>query len=523
MDTSKEATRAFSVLDFGAVGDGKTLNSQAIQSAIDTCASKSGGIVFFPPGQYLTGTIELKNNVALELATEACLLGSTDLADYPAQEQTPYESRCLVYAFQAHHVALQGQGTIDGQGSAFPCGAEGFNFEDETGAPSTQTFIRPLLVRFVKCEEVDIRDLTLQHSAFWCCHIKNCKGVRLNGVHVFNRANQNNDGFDITDCEDVFASNCKINCGDDAFALQGGGRNIVITNCLISTRWAAFRMGPDARGIYRDICVSNCVVYDTYGSAIKLQEVEGGVMENILFDNIIMENVTGPISIRLGGYLGWKHDRKESFPIGTFRNVQFSNIRAKVADNAYPLAHEVPPFPGEQKSCINITGIPGYYVENVSMSNIHITFPGGGTVEDATIAVPELRDHYPEYHMFGTLPAYGLYVRHARGIVLNNITFDYAGIEKRPALVCDDVVDLELGDFRASVDQDGLAMIVLRNTQQAFIHGCRPLQPVRTFIRLEGAESQEILLTGNDLHKVGRSVELAGGATNAAVLPEAEW
>ena len=156
------------------------------------------------------------------------------------------------------------------------------------------------------------------------------------------------------------------------------------------------------------------------------------------------------------------------------------------------------------------------------MSNIHITFPGGGTVEDATIAVPELRDHYPEYHMFGTLPAYGLYVRHTRGLVLNNVTFDYAGIEKRPALVCDDVVDLELGDFRASVDQDGLAMMILRKTRQAFIHGCRPLQPVRTFIRLEGAESREILLAGNDLHKAGRSVELAGGATNAALLPEVE-
>jgi len=107
-------------------------------------------------------------------------------------------------------------------------------------------------------------------------------------------------------------------------------------------------------------------------------------------------------------------------------------------------------------------------------------------------------------------------------LVLNNIALDYAGIEKRPALVCDDVVNLELADFRASVDQDGLAMMVLRNTRQAFIHGCRPLQPVGTFIRLEGAESGEILLAGNDLHKAGRSVELAGGATNAALLPEAE-
>jgi hypothetical protein len=157
----------------------------------------------------------------------------------------------------------------------------------------------------------------------------------------------------------------------------------------------------------------------------------------------------------------------------------------------------------------------------VTLSNLRVTFPGGGTLEDANAHVPELRDHYPEYHMFGTLPAYGLYVRHTRGLVLNNITFDLAGIEKRPALVCEDVEDLELADFRASGDQESLAMVVLRDTHQAFIHGCRPLQPVRTFLRLEGAGSREILLAGNDLHKAVRPIELAGNAPGSALVPEA--
>ncbi len=521
MNISNEARRVFSVLDFGAVGDGVTLNTHAIQTAIDTCAKHAGGIVFFPSGRYLSGTIMLKDNVTLELSPEGCLLGSKDLADYPALEQAAYESRCLVYAAGAHTIALQGRGTIDGQGSAFPYGAEGFNFEDETAAHSTQTFIRPLLVRFLKCQDVTIQDLTLQHSPAWCCHIEVCKGVRLDGVHIFNRANQNNDGFDLTDCEDVFASNCKVDCGDDAFALKEGGRNIVITNCVISTRWAAFRVGPESHGVYRDICVSNCVVYDTYGAAIKMQEVEGGIMENILFENIVMENVTGPISIRLGGYLGWKNERKESLPIGVFRNVQFNNIRAKVADNAYPLPHEVPAFLGERKSCINITGVPGYYVENVTLSNLHVTFPGGGTVEDAALDVPELRDHYPEYHMFGTLPAYSLYVRHTRGLVLDNVKFDYMGSEKRPAVVCDDVQDLELAEFRAAADPDVAALVVLRDTRQAFIHGCRPLQPVRTFLRVEGVGSQEVILAGNDLHKASQAVELGRDASSMALVPAA--
>jgi hypothetical protein len=502
-------TTLFSVREYGAAGDGLQMDTSAIQAAVDACTQAGGGTVLLSAGDYLSGTIILKDNVDLHLAGNARLLGSPDLADYPPLEGAVFEGRCLVHAKNARNISLSGNGVIDGQGSAFPCGAEGFNFEDESAAPDAKTYIRPLLVYFSHCQGVAIRDLTLQHSASWCCHIERCKSVQLNGAHIFNRANQNNDGFDLTDCEDVFAANCKIDCGDDAFALKEGGRNIVITNCVISTRWAAFRVGPEALGVFREIAVSNCVVYNTYGAAIKMQEVEGGVMENILFDNIVMENVTGPISIRLGGYLGWKNERKESLPIGIFRNVQFSNIRARVADNAYPLPHEVPAFPGERKSCININGVPGFYVENVTLSNIHVTFPGGGTLEDAHIDVPELRDHYPEYHMFGTLPAYGLYARHARGLVLNNIHFDYAGKEMRAALVCDDVQDLEVSGLRAAIDPEAECVVRLKDACGAFLHGCRPVGTAKGFLQVEGLRSSAIHLSGNDLQLAARAVTLS--------------
>ena len=195
---------------------------------------------------------------------------------------------------------------MDGQGAAFPYGAENFNFEDQALASNQQSFIRPTLLHFTDCHDVTISNLTLQHAASWCCNLEKCKEMRIHGVHLFNRANQNNDGFDLTHCEDVMISDCHIDCGDDAIALKEGGLRIVVTNCVISTRWAAFRIGPEARGVFRDIAVSNCVIYDTYGAAIKIQEVEGGVMENISFDNLVMNHVTGPISLRLGGYLGWR-------------------------------------------------------------------------------------------------------------------------------------------------------------------------------------------------------------------------
>jgi len=336
--------------------------------------------------------------------------------------------------------------------------------------------------------------------------------MRIHGVHLLNRANQNNDGFDLTLCEDVMISDCHIDCGDDAIALKEGGLRIVVTNCVISTRWSAVRLGPESLGVFRDIAVSNCVIYDTYGAGIKIQEVEGGVMENIIFDNLVMNHVTGPISLRLGGYLGWRHERTESLPIGVLRNIRFSNIQATIADDAYPLPNEVPAFPGEKKSCLNITGVSGYFVENVAFNGLHLTFPGGGTQEDAQGVVPELRDRYPEYHMFGTLPAYGIYLRHVKGLTFEDITLDTATPDLRPALVGDDVEDLELANFRAA-GTDSTALLRLTDARQVYVHGCRPLNEVALFMSVAGSGSRDILLQANDLRRADRVCNQAEGVS----------
>ncbi len=515
---------AISVRDYGATGDGITLETSAIQAAIDACTNIGGGTVYLPPGDYLTGTITLKDNVTLHVGSGARLLGSTSLADYPDMERTggtleylKYLSYSLINANRAHHIALTGKGYVDGQGAAFPFGEENYNAEDLALAASQQSFIRPTLIRFTDCQDVTISNLTLQHSASWCCNLEKIKELQIHGVHIFNRANQNNDGIDLTLCEDVKISDCHIDSGDDAIALKEGGLRIVVTNCVISSRWAAFRIGPESLGEFRDIAVSNCVIYDTYGTGVKIQEVEGGVMENISFDNLVMDHVTGPISLRLGGYLGWRQEREESLPIGILRNIRFCNIQATIADNAYPLPHEVPAFPGERNSCLNITGVPGYYVENVSFSGLHFTFPGGGTQEDAQRVVPELRDRYPEYHMFGTLPAYGIYIRHAKGVVFSNITLDSSKPDLRPALVAEDVEDLELSDFRAG-GSSSAPLVQLRNVLQVYLHGCRPLGKVDLFLSVEGAENREILLQANDLHLAEKVYRLSENTPAGAII-----
>jgi hypothetical protein len=512
-----------SVRDFGATGDGVTLDTDAIQATIDACTNMGGGTVYVPPGNFLTGTITLKDNITFHLGPGARLLGSTSLADYPSLERPgetvdylEYLSYCLINAYGAHHIALTGEGCVDGQGAAFPYGVENYNFEDQALASNQQSFIRPTLLRFTDCHDVTISDLTLQHAASWCCNLEKCKEMRIHGVHIFNRANQNNDGFDLTHCEDVMISNCHIDSGDDAIAFKEGGLRIVVTNCVIKSRWAAFRIGPESLGEFRDIAVSNCVIYDTYGAAIKIQEVEGGVMENISFDNLVMNHVTGPISLRLGGYLGWRQERKESLPIGMLRNIRFNNIQATVADNAYPLPHEVPAFPGEKKSCLNITGVPGYFIENVSFNGLHLIFPGGGSQEDAQRTVPELRDRYPEYHMFGTLPAYGLYLRHVKGLTFEDVTLDISAADLRPALVGEDVEDLELSNFRAA-GSGPAALLRLHEARKVYLHGCRPLNDIAVFLSVEGAGSQDILLQANDLRRAAQDCTLAEGASVEAI------
>jgi len=514
-------TMIFNIQDYGAKPGSSTLNTESIQSTIDACHAAGGGTVLVPNGVFLTGTLWLRSHVNLHLAPQAVLLGSDQIDHYPltGEEITQEMRQALIIAVNAIQVSITGRGAVDGQGASFPCGTEGFNWEDEEKAPAGEAKPRPNLVHIENCEDVLFRDLTLRNSACFNALIVDVNGLRIEDVCIRSRSNQNTDGFHIAGCENVFITGCDIDCGDDAFPFSKSARNVVISDCIITTRWAAFRFGPWSPGIFENIAISNCVVHNTYGCAVKMQEVEGGTMRNISFNNLIIENTTGPVSIRLGGYLGWKGDRQESLPIGVFENVRFSNIRATVADNSYPLAHEVVRMPGEVRSCININAVPGYYVEGVTFSNCHFSFPGGGTAEEAARRdVPELRNHYPEYHMFGTLPSYALYARHVRGLVLEGVTFDLASADLRPAIVCDDVSGLELSHVRLDGSEGQESLLRFSHVQDAFVHDCRALSPARAFIRLEGQFNDQVLVKDNDLRLVEVLVDREEGVLPGAVL-----
>ncbi len=507
--TSREHTGMFNVRDYNAKGDGVALDTAAIQATIEACAQSGGGVVHLPAGRYLSGTVFLKSNITLDLAADAILLGSGNFNDYSRNvkvlEYYPFFSQCLLYAEEANNIRLTGQGTIDGQGNLFPQG---------------DTTYRPMLIRMIHCQNIVIDGLCFRRSGSWCTHIVECANLRVHGLRIENRSNLNNDGLDLHDCRDVTISDCHLDCEDDAIALKGSAENVAITNCLISSYCAAFRIGPESTGRFGNIVMSNCVIRDTFHNGIKIQMVEGGTVENVLFSNLVMDNVTGPISIRLGQWLGFlgaketaehKVDKRvEPLPVGTLRNVVISNVVARVpamppslvlGDRVYP------PPEGARRSCISIMGLPGHPPTDITLSNMRITFAGGGTQAEADRRdVPELADEYPEYYMFGTLPAYGLYARHARGIVLQNVCFDLDEVDARPAIITDDVEGIEFNGFRAATN--GVSHLIrLIQTREAFIHGCRPLGPVATFLRMEGEQSKAIVLKANDLRQVQNKID----------------
>ena len=488
MTTSLEQSLCFNVRDFGATGDGQTNDTASIQQAIDACAQSGGGRVVLAHGRFLSATIHLRSHVELRMDSSATLLAHPDVSLYYTDTKTPYVilGKMLVYAEGCEHVAITGTGTIDGQAKLF--------------SPKEED-IRPMLIRLRDCTHARVEGILLKDSASFNLHPVHCKHLRIVGLRINSRLRPNNDGIDVDGCQDVFISDCHISGSDDCIALKTTEHgapclDVVISNCILSSHCAAIRIGPDAVANIERVTVTNCIIRDTRLNGIKIQETHGAVMKDFLFSNILMENVQGPISILLKGWKAesiiWAVHEDSNWEQGRLENISFENIRAT--------------SPAKEWG-ISITGTTRTRPRQISFSNIDITFPGGGTAEQARREVPERDREYPEMGLYGDLPAYGLYVRHADDITLNNVRFRLKSSDLRPAIVCDDVTGLELAGFRADVDPKSESLIRLQNTRGAFITGSRPLGPVPAFVQVEGPESREIVLRGNMLDQAGKAVQ----------------
>ena len=250
----------FNVRSYGAVGDGSTNDRDALQRAIDSCA-RTGGTVWFPPGKYLTGSLELYDDVDLYVGRGATILGSTNLRDY--REYIPkipsyndlFLRHSLLYAEGKHNISLRGEGTIDGQGSAFLV---------TTKVKPDRYKNRPYVIRFVGCKNVTVQDVTLQNSAMWMQQYLACEDVEIRGIRVYNHANLNNDMIDIDGCRNVVMADCIGDTEDDAITLKSTSpfitENVVITNCVVSSHCNAIKTGTESTGGFRNIAVSNIVI-----------------------------------------------------------------------------------------------------------------------------------------------------------------------------------------------------------------------------------------------------------------------
>lgn len=426
----------FNVKKYGAKGNGKHLDTSAIQKAIDACSSAGGGIVIVPEGTYLSATIELKDNVDFHLEKGATILGTTDYKAY--RNLDPFTEglginvgTALVVAVDAKNVSLTGEGIIDGQGGALK---ERHIKEDKR--PEGQRWgMRPFLLRWVRCNGVNVKDVTLKFAGAWTSHYFCCSNVNIDNVTIRSFGVAHNDGINIDGCSHVRISNCDIVSGDDALCFKttlskSGCNDIVVSNMRLKSNQAGIKMGTESMAPFENIKISNCHIYDTKNGGIKLFSVDGAHLRNVEISDITMDEVRTPMLFRLGARLSVfrKHEDVRQ-NTGTFENVTIRNVNAVAADKA-----QLDPPSG-----ILITGIPGHYITNLLLENIHIRLLGTGTVEDANSKVPEAEDQYPEVKTFGPkIPAYGVWARHVRGLKLRNVTFELKNPDARPEIICED-------------------------------------------------------------------------------------
>lgn len=439
--------KKFNILDFGAVGDGRKLCTDAIQKTIDTCFKQGGGQVIVPSGTFLTGSVVLKSKVHLHLEQGAVLLASTFFKDFAKRVvRTPvryqqYLNRSLIYAQAAKDISVTGSGTLDGNALV-----------NGTGEFKEQNAENPSLIWFDECENVLVKDVTFRQSVWWTQAYTRCQHVNVDHIIVKENYFHNADGVDIVDCEDFIVENCDINCNDDGICLKGytykGCNRGTIRKNKVRTLCNGIKMGTDSSGGFRNILIEDNEIWQTGISGLALQIVDGGIMENITVRRITMTGIGTPITLRLGSRNRLISDSL-TVQVGTMRNIQISDIKA-VVNKAEKYNDEERKRHNYIVHTSSICGVPGNFIQDVVVENVDITILGGyppATTEDALRDVPELENKYPENRMFGTLPSYAFYLRHVKGIQMNNIKVNQKQEDGRPAILLDDVHDSEFDEI----------------------------------------------------------------------------
>jgi hypothetical protein len=321
-------------------------------------------------------------------------------------------------------------------------------------------YTRPQIIEFNHCNWVKVIDVTLKNAACWVQTYEACNQVTIDNIKVVSMSFWNNDGIDIVDCKNFRLTNSYFNTSDDGICLKSAdpsmknySDSIYIANCTVRSSASAVKFGTALAGKVQNVVIRDIKVYDTYRSAVAIETMYGGVIENVLIENIRAKNTGNALFMRIGN-LG-------NTGQGSLRNVTIRNLKVDVPyeqpDYNYNLRG--PSVPGFHNVFpASITGNPGHCIENVTLENIEINYPGRGIEAYAHMPlyriheIPELITIYPEFSMFGELPAWGLYVRHVEGLTMRNVKVCIKEDDYRTAMVFDDVKKLSIQDLRIKGD-----------------------------------------------------------------------
>ena len=515
------ATGSFDVRTYGAAGDGKAIDTAAINKSIDAAAAAGGGTVLFPAGNYLSYSIHLKSNVSLQLESGATIIAADPAADggagHDLPEPNPWDMyqdfghshfhNSLIWGEAIENIAIVGTGRIWGRGLS-----KGYGPGPDAHAPG----VGNKAISLKNCHNVLLRDFSILHGGHFGILATGVDNLTIDNLKI----DTNRDGMDVDACRNVRISNCYVNSPwDDGICLKadyslGSAKQtefVTITNCYVSGCWeegtlldgtykkfapdvrvphtGRIKFGTESNGGFRNITISNCVFEGCQGLA--LETVDGAILEDITVTNISMRDIiTAPIFLRLGARMRGP----DNTPVGTLKRVIISNI---VCSNCVSNLGSI------------VSGIPGHPIEDVKIGNIQLLHQGGGTKEDAAYQPPEYEDMYPEPTMFvggprpsgrgpdgrwipegqartgsgrgprpaaapvipHKMPAHGFYLRHVKGIQFDNIEIRAGQDDLRPAFVLDSVEDADF--FRIKVPHAaGAPVFALHNVSDFAVHMC---------------------------------------------------
>ena len=489
-------TSLCSILDFGAVPDGKTLCTAAIQAAVDTCAKSGGGKVIVPAGNFLTSAIFLKSHMEVEILAGATLLFTTDFSAVPAMQgrwegidRTTYAA--LFTGLDLENVSITGRGVLDGQGEAWwkafrqdrnlrrKLGLE--EREPENPPGSLLQWGRPRMINLFRCRNVRIAGISIVNAPSWNVHPVRCANVVIDGLTITAPENSpNTDGIDPDSCRNVRIANCYISVGDDCIIIKSGYKfredgipceNLTITDCIFGTGHAGVGIGSETAGGVRNVAISNCVCDGTQrGLRFKTARSRGNVVENVRASNLVMRHVGEAVVVTMF-YTGGDLHKSEPVNEGTprFRNFHFSDI-----------------FATNVKKAAVIEGLPEMPIEELSISNF--------AVESAES---------------------GIACTNAIGVRFSDAVVNAA---KGPMLVADTVHDLVLSGATTRKPNSGEPVVRLENVTDAVVHSCTAPEGTSTFLELKGAANRDISLIGNRLSRAADEVGLVDGASDSAIV-----